>query len=392
MILFGGATAGGHQALPMNDLWEFDIVKHEWKELLPEGPTPVGRAYHTMFQFHHWSFIFGGATFSGPDWEYGSTAASATYYGDFWVYDPTIGLRGVWKKLAEGASGMPTARHSMSTGFQNGNAYVFGGDSAAGVLNDLYMYTPDESDITQGVWQQLISTGSRLGPAGTLPLPRSAHSAVILDDSNMYVYGGQHNSTYFLGDLWKYDLPLNEWVQVQSIGCGANPTGPTGYRPYQTPDMVWTCGSGPTARSGHAASPVLMSGSGPSIYGAMVVMGGRIGPTSYENTVWFYHRGKNVWQERSAYCEGILDHNALDTRGRQTQCINRDTHQDRVRPQARWRHTIIPYHNRTQESAYYGTQIYMFGGSSATYGALDNGWSVESNQVRGMKDLWIYHV
>jgi len=49
------------------------------------------------------------------------------------------------------------------------------------------------------------------------------------------------------------------------------------------------------------------------------------------------------------------------------------------------------YHNRTQEKEFFGSQLYMFGGASATYGAMDSSWFVEPGQVRGFKDLWIYH-
>lgn len=81
-----------------------------------------------------------------------------------------------------------------------------------------------------------------------------------------------------------------------------------------------------------------------------------------------------------------------DQRGRKTQCIQAGEHADRNRPAPRWRHSLATYHNRTQESEHFGTTLYMFGGASATYGALDSGYAVASGQVRGMKDLWVYHV
>ena len=64
---------------------------------------------------------------------------------------------------------------------------------------------------------------------------------------------------------------------------------------------------------------------------------------------------------------------------------------DSNRPAPRWHHTMAVYHNRTQEKEFFGSQLYMFGGASATYGAMDSSWFVEPGQVRGFKDLWIYH-
>jgi len=160
-----------------NSCLQLDLERFQWREILPEGPKPVGRSYHTMFQFQHLTFIFGGASFSGPDFEYTLSNAScpsscATVYGDFWVYDPTIGMNGVWKNLGSLAthpgSGMPSPRHSASTGFQNGVAYVFGGNTGYGTTSEMYKYIPDEFDATQGVWAAVTQTGSRLGPPGTV--------------------------------------------------------------------------------------------------------------------------------------------------------------------------------------------------------------------------------
>lgn len=384
MMLFGGATAGAGQAVvePLDDLWQFDIDKTEWRELQPDSARPSGRVYHTMFQFHHWTFLFGGATFSGPEWE--SSSETQEVYGDLWLFDPTIGLQGSWKNITSSALGLPSARHSMSVTSWNGNFFFFGGSTATGASNQLFLYQPDEDTIGTG---GSASHWVLLTPGGEPPLARAAHSTAMLHDGNMYLFGGQHNNTYLLGDLWKYHLQANTWTQLESVGCKPNPTGPTGI--WHTIDEYWLCGEGPPPRSGHQASPALYHAAGPSPYGAMVVLGGRLGENEYSNSVWVYHPGVNRWQEHSIYCLGSQSSLALT--GRRDQCVEHGQHDDRTRPSPRWRFSMAAYHNRTEVSAYHGTQLYLFGGVAGTYGGWLN-MDVTGTAAHGLGDLWAYHV
>jgi len=412
MMMFGGMTAGGQMAEPMNDLWQLDIAKRQWRLLLPQADTrPPVRVYHTMFQHEHVTYVFGGATFSGPEWQDGNNR-TATYLGDFWAFDPTVGMQGAWKEIGKTMVGLPSARHSMSVSSWEGHYLLFGGQTLAGSTNDLYEYLVEpgpfeETTFFSGSWR-------KLSPSGGLPMARSAHTTTILDDGTMFLFGGQHNETFFLDDLWRFQLPgwngaldddcskdwincTNEttnatngiWTQLSSVGCGANPAGPKGIWPKA--DSWWHCSEGltPPARSGHIATRAYLQGSGPSPYGAMVVFGGRTSWADYSNSVWVYYR--NRWREHSVYCIDPIDHASPDQIGRQSQCIERGQYEDHARPTGRWRFSVAAYHNRSQENAYHGTELYVFGGGACTLGG-DPLSDIRGTAGDGLNDLWVYHV
>src|SRR5690606_7725663 len=49
---------------------------------------------------------------------------------------------------------------------------------------------------------------------GTIPTPRTGHSAVIVESKYMFLFGGKNSDT--LGDTYKLDLETFEWIQQTS--------------------------------------------------------------------------------------------------------------------------------------------------------------------------------
>jgi len=104
--------------------------------------------------------------------------------------------------------------------------YIFGGNTAGGLLNDLWEYTLDTR-----AWTQVISA------RGSAPSPHWRHSLIALGD-RLVLFGGRGRSA-----LHCFDLQRRRWSNLTTGGVRAN---------------------NPCARSGHTLIPC---GGGVLIFG-----------------------------------------------------------------------------------------------------------------------------
>ncbi|CAE7355379.1 Lztr1 [Symbiodinium natans] len=133
---------------------------------------------------------------------------------DAWVLD--LSVPG-WAEVSVTPGTEPVRREGHSMVCTGDSLLVFGGQSMSGGVfqrhNDLWKLT-----LATSTWQQLTQT------SGTLPPPRSGHSAVWNPDTqSMLVYAGADGSTR-LSDLWSYSLTTNVFTQLTPTG------GPLGDR------------------------------------------------------------------------------------------------------------------------------------------------------------------
>jgi len=235
MLVFGGQQGSSF----FNDTWQYDPVADAWAELAPAGPVPAAR-YGAASAF---SAMDSGDT-SEPYLPglflvtHGFTASGR--FDDTWTLDPTTDswsevipidegvplarclIRGVWDTLRNrlmifsGQSNeepfiddlwtlsssrgwtdvlrepRPTARTFYSFEFDTvrQQAILLGGNSANGVLGDLWQFHVQDEFWTQDEAQ------------GTPPGARLGHDAAFNNEtSTLFVFGGNDGSAD-LNDLW----------------------------------------------------------------------------------------------------------------------------------------------------------------------------------------------
>jgi uncharacterized protein (TIGR03437 family) len=122
MLLYGGCSSG-FGPCPQGDLWSFDLVTNQWKQIVTAvSPAPRQR-YGMVFDDHRNKMVlFGGL--GGPP------------FNDTWEYDPASA---VWTQIATGGD-VPTARYRLEAVFASdlGTAFFFGGQVTA-YTNDLLL-------------------------------------------------------------------------------------------------------------------------------------------------------------------------------------------------------------------------------------------------------------
>jgi N-acetylneuraminic acid mutarotase len=201
MLVFGGSE---FFHVDHNDLWSYQAASNAWLKLTPGGTLPARRHRHTAV----WDggsrrmLVFGGET------GFGSSR------NDLWSYQAASNS---WVQLTP-TGALPPARsgHTAVWDAVGNRMLVFGGfDSSSVVLNDLWSY-----QATTNSWVQLT-------PNGSLPMPRSRHTAVWAGAGNrMLVFGGSATGGS-LNDLWSYDATSNSWAQLAP--GGALPAPQTGH-------------------------------------------------------------------------------------------------------------------------------------------------------------------
>ncbi|MDP6453529.1 MAG: kelch repeat-containing protein, partial [SAR202 cluster bacterium] len=237
--IFGGHTGSSETG----QFWRYDAENNRWDSIIPFGPTPSSRTRGAIVwdDSNNRMLMYGGAPCSG----------AGTCKKDLWAYTPSDSA---WTQLASAPVGRAGAASAWDA--KRNRMMVFGGGDGDGTANTLMAYESDADSwttLTSGptprgsyepngaVWdtandRMLLFAGggvekllnelwaydpntdqwSQLGPSGSWPPVRAAHSA--LWDSNtdrMLVFGGNGGSV--LGDhndVWAYSTADNEWVQL----------------------------------------------------------------------------------------------------------------------------------------------------------------------------------
>lgn len=98
---------------------------------------------------------------------------------------------------------IPSPRRFATSVVINGMTYVFGGEDATSIKNDLWVF-----DNAQVIWNPYTIDG----PA---PSPRYGH-CVTKKDHWMVIFGGATKSDY-LNDVWAFDTINRVWVKHNTI-------------------------------------------------------------------------------------------------------------------------------------------------------------------------------
>ncbi|XP_034712401.1 kelch repeat-containing protein [Etheostoma cragini] len=199
-ILIGGQ--GSRMQFCKDPMWKLCTEDMSWvaAETLAEGPTPEARIGHTAVHDPDSQriFVFGGSK-------------NKKWFNDVHILDTQS-----WKWTMVEAQGKvpPLAYHSCS--LFRGELFVLGGvfpcpnPEPDGCSDSLYIFDPHLS-----IWYQPIVTGDK-------PSPRSGHSACVMQERKIYVFGGWDTPVCY-NDMYMLDLGLMEFSAVKTTGKAPSP-------------------------------------------------------------------------------------------------------------------------------------------------------------------------
>ncbi|XP_059210113.1 kelch repeat-containing protein [Centropristis striata] len=199
-ILIGGQ--GTRMQFCKDPMWKLCTEDMSWvaAETLAEGPTPEARIGHTAVYDpdSRRIFVFGGSK-------------NKKWFNDVHILDTQS-----WKWTMVEAQGKvpPLAYHSCS--LFRGELFVLGGvfpcpnPEPDGCSDSLYIFDPHLS-----IWYQPIVTGDK-------PSPRSGHSACVMQERKIFVFGGWDTPVCY-NDMYMLDLGLMEFSAVKTTGKAPSP-------------------------------------------------------------------------------------------------------------------------------------------------------------------------
>jgi Galactose oxidase, central domain len=192
VVMFGGQGSSGL----LDDTWSYDPVGRRWAELRPSGPLPTPRKGQSMVfvPLTGEVIMFGGAGVN-------------SLLNDTWSYDP---LRNAWHEYTVSGPGgfksisppSPRTEQAMVFDLLAGEAILFGGGGAEGVLGDTWAYEP------------IGHTWTELHPAGPLPAARQGQAMAFDLPTNQILLVGGVGKEGVVGDIWNYDPSGNTWMDL----------------------------------------------------------------------------------------------------------------------------------------------------------------------------------
>jgi hypothetical protein len=278
------------------DIWQYDVGSGNWTEIVVERPYPDlcidsklvsgggnGGSYDDLFLFggsrgmdyynRLWQYDYSTDQFAEVDTGTGPKPSGRRAHGfvskgdgtGLYLYGGTNGTylgdlwkfdltQNKWQELTPGGSDKPSARERFSMVYGGNNKIFMYGGWDGSSLGDLWIY-----DITMNEWTELT-------PSGTKPSDRHRY-AITVDISNGYIYlfGGFDTNLKYKNDLWRYDISGNQWSEI---------TGYTGYTP--------------SPRDSHALYYE------PENTNCLIVFGGKDGSQSF-NDVYKFDIDNNLW-------------------------------------------------------------------------------------------------
>jgi len=194
IIKFGGNGLQGHSY----DVNSFDCRSLNWQLEQPTGTVPIGRTGHgaaAIGSDQSRLLIFGGVSKDGRLNDLNMLDCSSM------KWTPIV---------VASASSVPTQRGRMGmTAMANGtSAAVFGGRQGYRYLGDKYF---NDIHIFDGQNIEWINVKPRNNIA---PVPRSGASLHLVNDRQLFVFGGYEDGSCHFDDSWLFDLTSLTWNRI----------------------------------------------------------------------------------------------------------------------------------------------------------------------------------
>lgn len=227
VYIYGGIGDGGSGSdKEFEDTWRFDLLAHEWTQVVPDSAVKPQHRFHHTGVLHSNStvdelVVFGGLSIGSDDSSLPDAATNQlpiTQYNDVWRLKLSNSASSLeWVKDPVSDSIAPTPRSEAGAVIHNDQMLIFGGiaydsnvDSTPADNNELWSY-----NLSSCTWTQLTPVGS------ARPSKRFSHSVSLVKDNDgaahLVVFSGRRlelSSWTLLDDTWLYVIGQNQWIPV----------------------------------------------------------------------------------------------------------------------------------------------------------------------------------
>lgn len=200
-IIFGGDTHKvNNDGLMDDDLYLLNVDSHKW--IIPHiiGPRPLGRYGHKISIIaaqptNTKLYLFGGQF-------------DNTYFNDLVMFDLSSfrNANAHWEFMKPRSFFPPPMTNHTMVSYDN-KLWLFGGDTAQGLINEVFLYDPDVND-----WFLIETTGD-------IPPPVQEHATVLYKDL-MCVIGGKNENDIYLNTVHFLNLKSHKWYKLPSFASG----------------------------------------------------------------------------------------------------------------------------------------------------------------------------
>lgn len=135
----------------------------------------------------------------------GQSAAGLS--NQLFFYIPADGSYSFFLRV-NGTEGVPTARAHHSAVIDARNVlWIFFGRAATGVVGDVWSF---DLAAAEGVWVKPLKVNRNMPAAA----PREGHSSCLMSGQHVLIFGGSDADGTLLSDTWAIDLLTEEWTSV----------------------------------------------------------------------------------------------------------------------------------------------------------------------------------
>ena len=185
LYLFGGETSFASAGeVP---LWRFNLKQSQWKKMVSDGITPVGRREHVAIIHNGKMLIHGGyIDLKGPT-------------NEFWCFDIS---KNTWKLLQSFNNVYPAARYKHSGIIYEDILWICGGLMSVTDRNETQVWT---WNLTSFFWSPIKIRGA--------PSQLFNHDCCLVCDK-VFIFGGNQENGQVSSKLW--EASMTELVSKQS--------------------------------------------------------------------------------------------------------------------------------------------------------------------------------
>lgn len=187
--VYGGVNDTDSISNYLDDLWRYDVEQKTWTEVKLKGEKQNSRAFHTAVWYKTNMYIFGGCNGRGR-------------FNKLF----SISEDGVCHPVAVRGNSMPMTRYCHSSVVFEDTMYIFGG-KCGGRNSNKRLHDLFQCNLSQPEW-------CLCDQKGTIPPPRSAHTAMTYERS-MILFGGRNGGGECCEDFYIYSFDSCVWRSVE---------------------------------------------------------------------------------------------------------------------------------------------------------------------------------